>query len=96
MAYALASQLYGFTSARKMASCLINTGDKYRLYNKGAAEWVIRRCKYLMYDGQKVEVTEEVVKHMTEVVEGMAKRGLRCICLAYRDYELNDPSRWVG
>lgn len=87
-------QLYGFTSARKMASCLINLGDKYRLYNKGAAEWVIRRCKHLMYeDGNLVPVTEEVVKEMIQVVESMAKRGLRCICLTYRDYDLNDPSR---
>lgn len=36
-------QLYGFSSAKKMASVLMRLDDRYRLYNKGAAEWVLKR-----------------------------------------------------
>lgn len=38
-------RLFGFSSARKMASVLVThpSGNGYRLYNKGAAEWVLRK-----------------------------------------------------
>ncbi len=37
-------QLYGFSSARKMASVLLRKADGgFRLFNKGAAEWVLKR-----------------------------------------------------
>ncbi len=38
-------KLYGFSSARKMASVLMreNAHGTLRLYNKGAAEWVLKR-----------------------------------------------------
>jgi Ca2+-transporting ATPase len=42
-------KLNGFTSARKMSSVLIKkAGGGYRLYNKGAAEWVVKRCTSIM------------------------------------------------
>lgn len=44
MLCSLCTQLYGFSSAKKMASVLIQLPDKLRLYNKGAAEWVLKRC----------------------------------------------------
>jgi Ca2+-transporting ATPase len=38
------TQLYGFSSARKMASVLLkHNSSTLRLYNKGAAEWVLKR-----------------------------------------------------
>ncbi len=40
----LCAQLFGFSSARKMASVLLRQSEgKLRLYNKGAAEWVLKR-----------------------------------------------------
>ena len=30
---------------------------------------------------------------LLQTVVGMASRGLRCICLTYRDYPATDPSR---
>ena len=41
-----APQLYGFSSARKMAGVLLRDSanpDNLRYLNKGAAEWVLRR-----------------------------------------------------
>ncbi|KAG2501673.1 hypothetical protein HYH03_000176 [Edaphochlamys debaryana] len=88
-------KLYGFSSARKMASVLLRekSGD-LKLYNKGAAEWVLRRCKALLRpDGSLEELTPQRLEEMIALVTGMASRGLRCICLSYRDYAGTDPSR---
>lgn len=85
---------FDFTSARKMASYLVKQGDGYRLYNKGAAEWVLQRCEF-QYDeyGQVVPMTASSREQLLEIVTNMAKRGLRCICLTYKDMPAQDPSR---
>ncbi|KAG2500891.1 hypothetical protein HYH03_001650 [Edaphochlamys debaryana] len=86
-------KMFGFSSAKKMASATIKFSDKFRHYNKGAAEWVLKRCTS-MYDGARiVEMTDADRQKLVEVVTGMAKRGLRCICLTYTDYPLVDDSR---
>ncbi|KAG2453779.1 hypothetical protein HYH02_001989 [Chlamydomonas schloesseri] len=89
-------KLYGFSSARKMASVLLReraTGN-LRLYNKGAAEWVLKRCVGLARpDGSTEPMTHAKLEEMNALVTGMAKRGLRCICLSYRDYAGSDLSR---
>lgn len=41
-------QLYGFSSDRKMSCCVMREGDKLAVYNKGAAEWVLKRCTHQM------------------------------------------------
>lgn len=91
------SQLYGFSSAKKMASVLVRQDGKLRLYNKGAAEWVLRRCVSLHNQyGEVVAMTEELREELMQVVTEMASRGLRCICLTYTDYPEEDASRAAG
>ncbi|GIL57498.1 hypothetical protein Vafri_12720 [Volvox africanus] len=88
-------KMYGFSSARKMASVLIREPKGVlRLYNKGAAEWVLRRCTALLQpDGSTIPMDQAKLEEMINLVTAMAKRGLRCICLSYRDYPANDPGR---
>ncbi|GFR48829.1 hypothetical protein Agub_g10782 [Astrephomene gubernaculifera] len=88
-------QLYGFSSARKMASVLLREpSGQLRLYNKGAAEWVLRRCTALLRpDGSTEPMDPRKLEEMITLVTSMAKRGLRCICLSYRDYPATDPER---
>ncbi|KAG2435667.1 hypothetical protein HXX76_006868 [Chlamydomonas incerta] len=89
-------KLYGFSSARKMASVLLRerASGNLRLYNKGAAEWVLKRCVGLARpDGSTEPMTPARLEEMNALVTGMAKRGLRCICLSYRDYAGSDPAR---
>lgn len=80
-------KLYGFSSAKKMASVLVKHNDSMnRLYNKGAAEWVLEKCTRLINEyGDIVDMTDDVRVSLSEVVVGMATRGLRCICLTYTD-----------
>ncbi|PNH12838.1 Calcium-transporting ATPase PAT1 [Tetrabaena socialis] len=87
-------KLYGFSSARKMASVLVRepSAGGLRLYNKGAAEWVLRRCESMLRpDGTTEPMDAAKLEEMIALVTGMAKRGLRCICLSYRDYPTDDP-----
>lgn len=39
-------KLFGFSSARKMASVVVEYPDKLKVFNKGAAEWVLARCSH--------------------------------------------------
>eukprot|EP00798_Chlamydomonas_sp_ICE-L_P032522 gene32522-17235_t len=83
---------YVFNSARKMSSALVRFPDRMRLYNKGAPEWVLRRSKCVYTkDGNLVTMTDDIKQGMLQVVTDMGTRGLRCICLAYTDYPLDDP-----
>ena len=87
-------EVYGFTSARKMASVLVRQGDRYRLYNKGAAEWVLQKCTGMWGPGDKVvPMTAADREALLKAVVGMASRGLRCICLTYTDYPVEDAKR---
>lgn len=87
-------QLFGFTSARKMSSCVIKRADNYRLYNKGAAEWVLKRCTHFVDSfGDVAVMTAADRENIEGMVVSMAQRGLRCICLARTDYPLEDGSR---
>lgn len=90
----LHAQVYGFSSLKKMSSVLVRHKEKLRLYNKGAAEWVLRRCTHL-YDeyGNVVEMTPQRQEELLDIVTEMAKRGLRCICLSHTDYDLVDGER---
>lgn len=76
-----ALQVYGFTSAKKMASVLVNRGDgTLRLYNKGASEWVLDVCTHLHEaDGSRVPLTEARKTELLLTVTEMASRGLRTL-----------------
>ncbi|KAL6750480.1 plasma membrane calcium-transporting ATPase [Haematococcus lacustris] len=88
-------KLFGFSSARKMASVLLRTtSGGYRLYNKGAAEWVLRRCSQLLGpDGSCQPMDAAQQEELLATVTAMASRGLRCICLSYRDLPQHDEAR---
>ncbi|KAI8477413.1 MAG: hypothetical protein J3K34DRAFT_453016 [Monoraphidium minutum] len=88
------AHVYGFTSARKMASVLVRKDGKLRLYNKGAAEWVLQKC-VAMVDGTGgvKPMTDAVREELMQVVVTMASRGLRCICMTYTDYPEKDAKR---
>jgi Ca2+-transporting ATPase len=63
------AEVYAFTSAKKMASILIRRDDStLRLYNKGAAEWVLRRCVSLHNKyGEVVPMTEAIREELMQV-----------------------------
>ena len=78
---------YEFTSARKMMSWAVpNPDGGYRVYCKGASEVVLARCdKYHSEGNEDVEYTKDLKKETQEVSLAYARRGMRCLALAYRD-----------
>ncbi|GLC43255.1 hypothetical protein PLESTF_000409400 [Pleodorina starrii] len=92
--------VYGFTSERKMSSVVLRLpGGRLRLYNKGAAEWVLRACTAVQAaDGLgAVPLDEQWRAELGALVDEMAGRGLRCIALAARDLDPDpDPSTAGG
>jgi hypothetical protein len=62
-------EVYAFTSAKKMASVLVKHDEStLRLYNKGAAEWVLKRCVSLHSEyGEVVPMTEGIREQLLQV-----------------------------
>lgn len=73
--------MYGFSSAKKMASVLVDLNNgTLRLYNKGASEWVLDVSTHVLEsDGSRVPLTEQKKSDLLAVVTAMASRGLRTL-----------------
>jgi P-type Ca2+ transporter type 2B len=88
---------FEFSSARKMMSWAVPRDEGgYRLYCKGASEVVLGRCsKFLSSDAVAVDMTEDARKEANDIALTYARRGMRCLALAYRDvpegYALDTP-----
>jgi Ca2+ transporting ATPase len=80
-------KMFGFSSARKMMSWAVpKEGGGYRIYCKGAQEVLHARCtKYLNEYGEVVDVTDEALQEMKRVAQLYARRGMRCLGLAYAE-----------
>jgi len=82
-------KVYTFNSARKSMSTIIplETGG-YRVYTKGASEIIMKKCSFIIGEGGKVEgfTTAHQDRLVQNVIEPMAKDGLRTISIAYRDF----------
>lgn len=82
---------FSFSSARKMMSWAVprETGG-YRLYSKGASEVIVGRCKSQLVDGSDgdgsaEDFTDDTRLAVLNASESYARRGMRCLALAYRD-----------
>ena len=83
------TKVFTFNSARKSMSTVIplETGG-YRIYTKGASEIIISKCAFILKDGGRPEKFSKPAKDrcIKEVIEPMARDGLRTIAIAYRDF----------
>lgn len=92
---------FGFSSARKMMSWAVpKEGGGYRLYCKGAQEVLLARCEsFVTADGTPTALTSDQRDQMSEVALAYARRGMRCLGLAYRDipegFDLETPSKTI-
>lgn len=64
---------------------------------QGAAEIVLARCVNVVdMSGRAVPLTETLHADLNEVITSMAQRGLRTLCLAYADLDINmDPKDYA-
>ncbi len=80
-------KMFGFSSARKMMSWAVpKEGGGYRIYCKGAQEVLIARCNRVIDEmGEVQEMTEETASEIQSIAQQYARRGMRCLGLAYAD-----------
>lgn len=88
-------KVFTFNSARKSMSTAIRKTDTqggYRLFSKGASEVILRRCSYILGDTGRSEPLSEAQQKLLNrtVIDSMASKGLRTICLAYKDFVPKD------
>lgn len=78
-----------FDSTRKMMTTfnenLLN--EKIVSCTKGAPDIVIDNCKYILIDGQEVEMTSELKEKILNQNTEFAKSALRVLAFAYRKFE---------
>ena len=80
-------KMFGFSSARKMMSWAVPKEDGgFRIYSKGAQEVLMARCnRFINEMGEVQDMTPEAAAEMQRVAQTYARRGMRCIGLAYSD-----------
>eukprot|EP00210_Caulerpa_lentillifera_P003791 g3621.t2 len=79
-------KVYGFSSAKKMASIIVRQEGVLRLYNKGAAEMVLQHCThYIAQNGSRDEIDSNKRNDLMRTIEEMATQGLRTLALTYTD-----------
>ena len=84
------TKVYTFNSSRKSMSTVIpiNEGKGWRLFTKGASEIIMSKCSFILGDGGRLDkfTRQNRDRCVREVIEPMARDGLRTISVAYRDF----------
>ncbi|CAI5695327.1 unnamed protein product [Oreochromis niloticus] len=86
-------KVYTFNSMRKsMSTVLKNPDGSYRMFTKGASEILLEKCSKILVNSGRARgfKDENRLKVVKVVVEQMASKGLRTICLAYKDFPVSD------
>ena len=87
-------KVYTFNSTRKSMSTVIplppHENKGWRVFTKGASEIIMSKCSFIIGDGGDVNkfTKEDYDQCMLEVIEPMARDGLRTISISYRDFVL--------
>ncbi len=68
-----------FDSDRKMMSVIVRDGSGETCYVKGAPERVIKKCKYILINGEIEELTNKHRYDVEKAIEKMSYEALRCI-----------------
>jgi magnesium-transporting ATPase (P-type) len=81
-----------FTSDRKRMTTVIKTATGYRVFVKGAPEWILPLCKDVYSGtGTTVPASDELKAEITKNITEFASLGLRTILGAYCDITELDP-----
>ena len=76
-----------FDSTRKIMSTTNKTKDGIVCYVKGAPDFLLKKCKYILLNEKVEKLDEKLLKSIEKQNENMAQNALRVLCLAYRPIE---------
>lgn len=88
------TKVYTFNSSRKSMSTVIplplGEGKGWRIFTKGASEIIMSKCSFIVGDGGRLDKFTRQARDrcVRDVIEPMARDGLRTISVAYRDFVL--------
>ena len=88
------TKVYTFNSARKSMSTVIplptHEGKGWRIFTKGASEIIMSKCSFIIGDGGRIDKFTKQARDrcVRDVIEPMARDGLRTISVSYRDFVL--------
>ncbi|HEX3020161.1 MAG TPA: HAD-IC family P-type ATPase [Chitinispirillaceae bacterium] len=79
---------FPFESIRKrMSSIHAFPGKIKRAFVKGSPKEMLSLCNYILINQQPIPINESHKKELSNVIDSMARDGLRILALAYRDIE---------
>lgn len=81
-----------FDSAQKYMISLyqrVKNKNQYELYEKGAPEKILTKCRYLFDQGKLKKLTLKEIKKIIALEENLTQQGLRVIGLAARELNAN-------
>lgn len=81
-----------FDSNRKMMSVIYREDNREYGYIKGAPEKLIKRCRYILINGEKVLFQGIYKERVLRQIESMSNNALRCIAAAYKDSNISKNS----
>ncbi|MFH1064483.1 MAG: cation-transporting P-type ATPase [Candidatus Woesearchaeota archaeon] len=73
-----------FSSERKMMSVLCKVGKEKFVYSKGAPEYLIKHCRFILKKNGVHKLTEKDRKRIIESDESMTLKSLRTLAFAYK------------
>ncbi len=85
-----------FTSERKMMSVFVLEGGKMRLYAKGGADVLIKKCNKILQNGKAVELTPHIKALVAERCNTYAKQAMRVLGFAYGETQKEENLVFVG
>ncbi|MGF7185716.1 Ca2+-transporting ATPase [Desulfitispora alkaliphila] len=77
-------QEFPFDSERKMMSVVYQESGEKHAYVKGAADVIIKQCKYILMDGKTTVLTEAIKDDLIKQTDQMAKNALRVLAGAIK------------
>ncbi len=71
-----------FDYTRKIMSVIVKDNNNYRMLTKGALEEIIKRCTKVKIENNENEITEEIIKNVTQKAIELAEEGMQVIAIA--------------
>ena len=75
-----------FDSGRKMMSTVHKTENGIVQYTKGAPDEILKKCAYALVNGNKVPMSDDIIKKVAVENKRMADKALRVLACACKTY----------
>lgn len=77
-----------FDSKKKMMSVCCQNGAKTAIYQKGAPEYLLKNCRYVMLDGKATELNNSWQEQILEQNKKLALKGYRVLGFAVQSEDI--------